>query len=32
MALYLLGLKPLGSFFFGGEVTFGDGENINSMS
>lgn len=31
MALYLLGLKPLGSFFFGGEVTFGDGENINYL-
>ena len=31
MALYLLVLKPLGSFFFGGEVTFGDGENINYL-
>lgn len=31
MALYLLELKPLGSFFFGGEVTFGDGENINYL-
>ena len=31
MALYLLGLTPLVSFFFGGEVTFGDGENINYL-